>query len=66
MKRYKFADSQIMDTLKRIAVGLAIPEVCQELRMSCAIFIPLGRNHQCPNLALSGITSKQRLTIVTQ
>jgi len=31
MKRSKFTDSQIMDTLKRAEAGLAVPEVCRAL-----------------------------------
>ncbi|MEN9864343.1 MAG: hypothetical protein RLZZ601_2107 [Pseudomonadota bacterium] len=38
MKRSKFTDSQIMDTLKRVDAGLAVPEVCRELGISTATF----------------------------
>jgi putative transposase len=38
MKRSKFTDSQIMDALKRVDAGLAVPEVCRELRISTATF----------------------------
>ena len=38
MKRSKFSDSQIMDALKRVDVGLAVPEVCRELGISTATF----------------------------
>jgi putative transposase len=38
MKRSKFTDSQIMDALKRVDVGLAVPEVCRELGISTATF----------------------------
>jgi len=38
MKRSKFTDSQIMDALKRVDAGLAIPEVCRELGISTATF----------------------------
>jgi len=38
MKRSKFTDSQIMDALKRIDAGLAVPEVCRELGISTATF----------------------------
>ena len=31
MKRSKFTDRQIMDALKRVYAGLAIPKVCREL-----------------------------------
>ena len=38
MKRSKFTDSQIMDALKRVDVGLAVPKVCRELGISTATF----------------------------
>jgi putative transposase len=38
MKRSKFTDSQIMDALKRVEAGLAVPEVCRELGISAATF----------------------------
>ena len=38
MKRSKFTDSQIMDTLKRVDAGLAVPDVCRELGISSATF----------------------------
>ena len=38
MKRSKFTGSQIMDALKRVEAGLAVPEVCRELGISTATF----------------------------
>ena len=38
MKRSKFTDSQIMDALKLVDAGLAVPEVCRELGISTATF----------------------------
>ena len=38
MKRSKFTDTQIMDALKRVDAGLAVPEVCRELGISSATF----------------------------
>jgi len=38
MKRLKFTDSQIMEALKRVDAGLAIPEICRELGISTATF----------------------------
>ena len=38
MKRSKFTDSQIMDALKRVDAGLAVPDVCRELGISFATF----------------------------
>jgi putative transposase len=38
MKRSKFSDSQIMDTLKRAEAGLAVPNLCRELGISSATF----------------------------
>ena len=34
MKRSKFTDSQIMDALKRVDAGLAVPEICRERSFS--------------------------------
>ena len=38
MKRSKLTDSQIMDALKRVDAGLAVPDVCRELGISSATF----------------------------
>jgi putative transposase len=38
MKRSKFTESQIMDALKRVDAGLAVPDVCRELGISSATF----------------------------
>jgi putative transposase len=38
MKKSRFTDSQIMDALKRVEVGLSVPEVCRELGISVATF----------------------------
>ena len=38
MKRSKFTDSQIMDALKRVDAGLAVPDVCREFGISSATF----------------------------
>ena len=38
MKRSKFTDSQIMDALKRVDAGLAVPDVCRELGISSVTF----------------------------
>ena len=38
MKRSKFTDSQIMEALKRMDAGLAIPKVCRELGTSSVTF----------------------------
>ena len=38
MKRSKFTDSQIMEVLKRVDAGLAVPEICRELGISTATF----------------------------
>ena len=38
MKRSNFTDSQIMDALKRVDAGLAVPDVCRELGISSATF----------------------------
>jgi putative transposase len=38
MKTSKFTDSQIMDALKPVEAGLAVPEICRELGISSATF----------------------------
>jgi len=38
MKRSKFIDSQMMEALKRVDAGLAVPEICRELGISTATF----------------------------
>ena len=38
MKRSKFTDSQIMEALKRVDTGLAVPDICRELAISIATF----------------------------
>ena len=38
MKRSKFTDSQIMDAVKRVEVGIGVPDICRELGISTAKF----------------------------
>ncbi len=38
MKRSKFSDSQIVDAVKRVEAGLAVPDICRELGISTATF----------------------------
>lgn len=38
MKKSKFTDSQVMEALKRVEGGLAVPELCRELGISSATF----------------------------
>lgn len=38
MKRSKFTDSQIVEAIKRVEGGLAVPELCRELGISAATF----------------------------
>jgi len=38
MKKSKFTDSQIAETLKWVEAGLAVPEICRELGVSTATF----------------------------
>jgi len=38
MKKSKFSDSQIIEALKRVEGGLAVPELCRELGISSATF----------------------------
>ena len=38
MKKSKFTDSQVMEALKRVEAGLAVPELCRQLGISSAKF----------------------------
>ena len=38
MRKSKFTDSQVMDALKRVDAGLAVPELCREQGISSATF----------------------------
>ena len=38
MKKSKFSDSQIIETLKRAESGVAVPELCREVGISSATF----------------------------
>ena len=38
MKKSRFTDSQIMEALKRVEAGLAVPELCREMGISSAAF----------------------------
>ena len=38
MKKSRFTDSQIIEAIKRVEVGLAVPELCRELGISSATF----------------------------
>jgi len=38
MKKSKFSDSQIIESLKRVEGGLSVPELCRELGISSATF----------------------------
>lgn len=38
MKKSKFSDSQIIETLKRAEGGVSVPELCRELGISSATF----------------------------
>jgi putative transposase len=38
MKRSKFTDSQIMEALKRVESGLAVPDLCRDIGISSATF----------------------------
>lgn len=38
MKKSKFTDSQIIDALKRVEAGLAVPDLCREMGISTATF----------------------------
>lgn len=38
MKKSRYTDSQIMDALKRVEAGLAVPDLCREVGISVATF----------------------------
>ena len=38
MKRSKFSDCQIMDSVKRVEAGIGVPYICRELGISTATF----------------------------
>ena len=38
MKRSKFTDSQIIDSVKRVEAGIGVPDICRELGISTATF----------------------------
>lgn len=38
MKKSKFSDSQIIDTLKRAESGVAVPDLCRDVGISSATF----------------------------
>jgi len=38
MKRSKFTDSQIIDSLKRVEAGIGFPDICRELGISTSTF----------------------------
>lgn len=38
MKRSKFSDSQIIDSVKRVEAGTAVPDICRELGISSSTF----------------------------
>ena len=38
MRKSKFTDSQIMEAVKRVEAGFAVPDICRELGISNATF----------------------------
>jgi transposase-like protein len=38
MRKSKFTDSQIMDAVKRVEAGFAVPDICRELGVGTATF----------------------------
>ena len=38
MKKSRFTDSQILDTVKRVEAGFAVPDICRKLGVSTATF----------------------------
>lgn len=45
MKKSRFTDSQIIEAIKRVEAGLAVPELCRELGISSATFYKWRCNH---------------------
>jgi putative transposase len=39
MRKSKFTDSQIMDAVKRVEAGFAVPNICREQGISTAILL---------------------------
>ena len=38
MRKSKFTDSQIMDSVKRVEAGFSVPDICREMGISTATF----------------------------
>jgi putative transposase len=38
MRKSKFTESQIMDAVKRVEAGFAVPDTCREIGISTAMF----------------------------
>ena len=38
MKKSRFTDSQILDAIKRVEAGFAVPDICREVGVSTATF----------------------------
>ena len=38
MKKSRFTDSQILDAVKRVEAGFAVPDICRKLGVSTATF----------------------------
>ena len=38
MKKSRFTDSQILDAIKRVEAGMAVPDLCREIGISTATF----------------------------
>ena len=45
MKKSRFTDSQILDALKRVEAGFAVPDICRELGVSTATFYKWRSNY---------------------
>lgn len=54
MKRSKFTDSQIMDTVKRVQAGFTVPDICRELGISTVIGVGFQLIYDCPHKVESG------------
>ena len=51
MKRSKFTDSQIIDSVKRVEAGIAVPDICRELGISTATSYKWRAKYGCMDVS---------------
>ncbi len=42
MKKSRFTDSQILEAVKRVEAGFAVPDICRELGVSTATILQMA------------------------